>query len=201
MSSFFAGALMMTFWAPASMWALALSASVKMPVDSRTMSTPRSPHGSAAGSFSARMLISWPSMMIELSPASNVAVVGAVGRVVLEQQRVHLGIDEVIDRDDLDVRGTLDERLERLTADPAEAVDADTDCHLGTSCGRCRPLVSSAHTAPVRIDPGEPAHSSKGSPGFPRVGQPAHRMQRRPPPRGGGRLSLRGDDAGVSRRS
>ena len=69
MSSFLAGALMMTFWAPAVMWAVALSASVKMPVDSRTMSTPRSPHGRAAGSFSARILISRPSMMIELSPA------------------------------------------------------------------------------------------------------------------------------------
>ena len=69
MSSFLAGALMITFWAPAVMWALALSASVKMPVDSRTMSTPRSPQGSAAGSFSARILISRPSMMIELSPA------------------------------------------------------------------------------------------------------------------------------------
>ena len=63
MSSFLAGALMMTFVAPASICALALSASVKMPVDSRTMSTPRSPHGSVAGSFSLRTLISRPSMI------------------------------------------------------------------------------------------------------------------------------------------
>ena len=109
-------------------------------------------------------------MMIELSPASNVAVVGAVGRVVLEQQRVHLGIDEVIDRDDLDVRGALDERLERLAADPAEAVDADTDCHLGTSS---RPLsdrwwIERAHCARSDRSSGNHAHSSKGSPGFPR---------------------------------
>jgi hypothetical protein len=69
MSSFFAGALMMTFFAPASMWAFAFVASVKMPVLSRTMSTPRSPHGSAAGSFSARILISRSSMMIDWSPA------------------------------------------------------------------------------------------------------------------------------------
>ena len=40
MSSPLAGALMMTFLAPASMWARAFSASVKRPVDSRTMSTP-----------------------------------------------------------------------------------------------------------------------------------------------------------------
>ena len=69
MSSFLAGALMITFFAPASMCALAFVASVKMPVLSRTMSTPRSPHGSAAGSRSARILISRPSMMIERSPA------------------------------------------------------------------------------------------------------------------------------------
>jgi hypothetical protein len=54
---------------PASMWAFAFVASVKMPVLSRTMSTPRSPHGQRAGSFSARILISRPSMMIDWSPA------------------------------------------------------------------------------------------------------------------------------------
>ena len=50
---------------------------------------------------------------------------------MLEQQGVHLGIDEVVDRHDLDVRRALDERLERLAADAAEAVDADADCHRG----------------------------------------------------------------------
>ena len=34
----------------------------------------------------------------------DLTVVGAVGRVVLEEQGVHLGIDEVVDRDDFDVR-------------------------------------------------------------------------------------------------
>ena len=132
MSSPLAGALMITFWAPASMCARALSASVKMPVDSSTMSTPRSPHGRAAGSFSLSTLISRPSMTISVSSVwSHVAVVGAVGRVVLEQQRVHRGVDEVVDGDDLDVGGALDERLERLAADAAEAVDADADCHRG----------------------------------------------------------------------
>ena len=48
---------------------------------------------------------------------------------MLEQQGVHLGIDEVVDRDDLDVRGSLDKGLERLAADPAEAVDADAGGH------------------------------------------------------------------------
>ena len=67
MSSCFAGALMMTFVAPAARCALAFSAVVNRPVLSRTMSTPRSFQGSAAGSVSARHLISRPSMMIEPS--------------------------------------------------------------------------------------------------------------------------------------
>ena len=129
MSSPLAGALMMTFWAPASMCAPAFVASVKMPVDSRTMSTPRSPQGRAAGSFSARILISRPSMMIDVVAGLDLARVGAVGRVVLEQQRVHLGVDQVVDGDDLDVRRTLDQRLEGLAADAAEAVDADAGRH------------------------------------------------------------------------
>ncbi len=62
MSSPLAGALMMTFFAPASMWARALSASVKMPVDSITMSTPRSPHGSWLGSLTCRTLTALPSI-------------------------------------------------------------------------------------------------------------------------------------------
>ena len=69
MSSFLAGAEMITFFAPASMCAFALVASVKMPVDSTTMSTPRSPHGRAAGSFSLNERTLRPSMMISLSPA------------------------------------------------------------------------------------------------------------------------------------
>jgi hypothetical protein len=59
--------------------------------------------------------------------------VGAVGRVVLEQQGVGLDVDEVVDGDHLDVGRALDERLEGLAADAAEAVDADTSGHRETS--------------------------------------------------------------------
>src|SRR5687768_3516077 len=52
MSSLDAGAEMMTFLAPPSTWARALVASVKKPVDSTTISTPRSPHFRAEGSRS-----------------------------------------------------------------------------------------------------------------------------------------------------
>ena len=65
MSSPLAGAEMMTFFAPPpSMCARALAASVKRPVDSMTMSTPRSRHGSLPGSRSARTLIVLPSIVI-----------------------------------------------------------------------------------------------------------------------------------------
>ena len=142
MSSPLAGALMMTFLAPASMCAAAF---VGVGEDAgaleRRCRRPRSPHGRSAGSFSARILISRPSMMIDESPALDLAVVRAVRRVVLEQQGVHLGVDEVVDGDDLDVRGALDERLERLAADAAEAVDADAGGHGGVllACARLAP--------------------------------------------------------------
>ena len=57
MSSSLAGAEMMTFFAPASRWARAVGPVVNRPVDSITTSTPRSRHGSLAGSRSARILI------------------------------------------------------------------------------------------------------------------------------------------------
>jgi hypothetical protein len=63
MSSPLAGAEMITFLAPACRCASALSASVNRPVDSSTMSTPRSPHGSLAGSFSAKILMASPSIV------------------------------------------------------------------------------------------------------------------------------------------
>ncbi len=70
MSSPFAGALMMTFFAPPpSMCARALSALVKRPVDSTTSSTPRSRHGIEAGSRSAITLTRWPSTLMAPSTA------------------------------------------------------------------------------------------------------------------------------------
>ena len=67
---------------------------------------------------------------------TDVARVGAIGRVVLEQERVHLRVDQVVDGHDLHVRGTLDERLERLSTDPAEAVDTDACGHGAGPPGR-----------------------------------------------------------------
>ena len=57
MSSSLAGAEMITFFAPPAMCAFAAGPVTKRPVDSITMSTPRSPQGRLAGSRSARILI------------------------------------------------------------------------------------------------------------------------------------------------
>jgi len=66
-----AGAEMITFCAPASRCLAASSRLVKKPVDSITTSTPSSPQGSAAGSFSANTLSSLPSTRIASSVAST----------------------------------------------------------------------------------------------------------------------------------
>ena len=130
MSSPLAGALMITFLAPASMCALAFvgvgedAGALEHDVDAEVAPRQR-----------RRVLLGEDLDLAAVDDDRarrrrvDVAVVGAVGRVVLEQERVHLGVDEVVDRDDLDVRGALDERLERLAADPAEAVDADAGGH------------------------------------------------------------------------
>src|SRR5262245_49024408 len=56
MSGPFAGAVMTTFFAPAATCLAAASRFVNRPVDSNTTSTPRSFHGSCAGSFTDRTL-------------------------------------------------------------------------------------------------------------------------------------------------
>ena len=63
-SGFLAGALMMTFLAPAWMCFDALAVSLNSPVDSITMSTPRSFHGRCAGSLIAHTRTSRPSTKI-----------------------------------------------------------------------------------------------------------------------------------------
>ena len=55
------GAEMTTRFAPPARWAAAASRFVNRPVDSTTTSTPSSPQRSAAGSRSAKTLITWES--------------------------------------------------------------------------------------------------------------------------------------------
>ncbi len=61
MSGSVAGALMITFVAPAARCLPAFSPELKRPVDSMTTSTPRSDHGSAPGSRSASTRTGFPS--------------------------------------------------------------------------------------------------------------------------------------------
>ncbi len=129
MSSPLAGALMMTFWAPAAMCALAFSAFVKMPVLSSTMSTPRSPHGRCR----RVLLLEDPDLPAvndqEVVGVVDDARVRAVRRIVLEQERVEGDGHQVVDRDNLDVGRALDQRLERLAADAAKTIDANAGSH------------------------------------------------------------------------
>ena len=71
MSSPLAGAEMITFFAPASRCLAAASRLVNRPVDSITTSTPRSFHGSCAGSRTARPLKPLPSTTISSSVAET----------------------------------------------------------------------------------------------------------------------------------
>ncbi|ODT40797.1 MAG: hypothetical protein ABS62_09645 [Microbacterium sp. SCN 70-200] len=56
---------MMTFLAPPAMCLPASAAFVKRPVDSMTMSTPRSPQGRFAGSRSSKTLMALPLTVME----------------------------------------------------------------------------------------------------------------------------------------
>src|SRR5215472_6892160 len=69
MSSFLAGAEMMTFLTGPRRWAFAFSASVNFPVDSITSCAPTDSQLMAAGSFSEKTLIALPLMLMESLPA------------------------------------------------------------------------------------------------------------------------------------
>ncbi len=75
MSSSFAGAEMMTFFAPAFKWSSALSRVLKRPVHSSTTSMPRSFQGRLPGSLSASTFISLPFTTMAFSPALTSAFI------------------------------------------------------------------------------------------------------------------------------
>ena len=58
----------------------------------------------------------------------------AVGRVVLEEERVHLRIHKVVDRHHLNLRGALKDRLQALAPDATESVDPYANRHLCLTC-------------------------------------------------------------------
>ena len=130
MSGSFAGAVITTFFAPACRCLDEVSLSRKIPVDSTTMSTPISPHGSAAGILHGAD----PDLAAvdedRLALGRDLGVERAVHRVVLEQVRERLGVGEVIDGHDLHVT-RLEGRPKEHAADPSEPIDSDPHTHAG----------------------------------------------------------------------
>ena len=114
-----------------------------------TMSTPRSPQGSCGGILHREHLDRSAVDDERVVGVLDGALEGAVGGVVLEQERVRRRVDEVVDGHDLDVGAALDDRLERLATDAAETVDADPDSHVD-------PPVSMRPDAPAPLPDGGP---------------------------------------------
>ena len=111
---------------------------VKNPVDSTTMSTPRSPHGRSAGFRSASTLTSLPSISRPVIGRAYLAGVRAVVAIVLEEVRVGGRVAQVVDRRNHQLPGVaLDDCARHLPPDPAKAVDADASDHVSLSnfCG------------------------------------------------------------------
>ena len=129
-----AGAVMITFFAPAVRCTAAFLPSVKMPVDSTTIPTPRSPHGSWLGIPLGKGLDLSPVDHETAFPGLDAAGEAAVVRVVLEQIGQRLVVGQVIDGDDFEiVRVALPDGAEDLATDAAETVDSNSDLHFISS--------------------------------------------------------------------
>jgi len=121
---------MRTFLAPAVMWARALSASVKRPVDSMTMSTPEVLPRQLRRVADLEHLDGLTVDHDRVVGVGDGAVEVAVRGVVREEERVGRDVHDVVDGDDLEPGRALDDSLQRLPADTTETVDADANCHV-----------------------------------------------------------------------
>ena len=149
MSGPFAGAVMTTFLAPAVTCLAASSRLVKSPVDSKTTSTPRSFHGSCAGSRSDSTLNSSPSTADAVASGLDARLQVAEHRVVLEQVGERLGAGQIVDRDEVDVL-VAERRPHDVAADSTESVDADPDSHRSSSSCRTSSRIRRRRQLPVR---------------------------------------------------
>ena len=128
MSGFFAGAVMTTFFAPAARCLAASSRLVNSPVDSKTTSTPRSFHGSCAGSRSDSTLNSSPSTAMPSPLASTFACRLPSTESYFSRCASVCGVGQIVDRDEIDVL-VAERRAHDVAADAPESVDADLDSH------------------------------------------------------------------------
>ena len=120
---------MITFFAPASRCFCAPSRRVKNPVDSSTTSTPRSPHGSAAGSRSESIFICSPPALMTPSPSETSPGNGPSTESYLRRCAIVAASPRSLTRDDLDVGAERLLRAEEVPPDAPEAVDAHANRH------------------------------------------------------------------------
>ncbi len=97
------GAETSTRLAPAVRCFAAPSRSVKRPVHSMTISTPRSRQGSFSGVASDSTATSWPSALRCPSATLILPRKAPMHAVELEQMGVHLGRAEIVDRDEVEI--------------------------------------------------------------------------------------------------
>ena len=122
-SGSFIGALTMTYFAPASRCLAAASRERNTPVDSSTTSTPKSPHGRAAGSLSANTRES-VAVYIEIAlDVRHTPAEPTVHRIVLEEVGERIGVRQIVNSDDVEPGATGLGGAEEIPPDPPEAVD------------------------------------------------------------------------------
>ena len=130
MSGFFAGAVMMTFFAPAAM---CLAAPSRFGEDARSTRTRRrrraSSTAAAPGPSTDRTWNSSLSDRDAVALGRDVGLQVAEDRVVLEQVGERLGVGQVVDGDDVDA-AVVHGGAHDVAADAAEPVDPDFDGHL-----------------------------------------------------------------------
>ncbi len=173
MSSFFAGAVITTLRAPASRCASARTASVKKPVelddDVDTELAPRQPLWVALGEHLDDAAVDGDAVR----SGSNCSGETAEDAVVLEQMREHLGSGDVVDGDDLELRGALPGRPEHVAPDAAEAVDTNSSLpcpatssisiHSCVQRSRCHPITALARRGDQAMQPA--GHGRAAAPG------------------------------------
>ena len=153
MSSPLAGALMMTFLAPAAICARLLrlgEQAGRLDHDVCADAAPRNRARVALGEDLQPVAVDDQITAVDGHGAVEATVVG----VVAEEMRVGGRVDEVVDRHDVElVAVALEHRLEHLPADAAESVDADLYlCHVNQFLLKCECYTKAELRMCVRSD-------------------------------------------------